>query len=108
MHLTWQNRLCHGTEMALVALFDDLLREADRGKMSLFVLLNISAAFDTVDHGILLGRLSELGICGLSLAGLQSFLEDGPQRLQLGESVSASWSLNYGVPQGSVISPMLL
>ena len=40
-------RLCHGTETALVALFDDLLREPDRGKMSLFVLLDISAAFNT-------------------------------------------------------------
>ena len=55
-------RLCHGMEMALVSLFDDLLREADRGKMSLLVLLNISTAFNTIDHSILLGRLSELGI----------------------------------------------
>ena len=61
---------CHGTETALVALLDDLLREADRGKMSLLVLLDISAAFDTVDHSILLGRLSELGIGGLALAWL--------------------------------------
>ena len=53
----------HGMEMALVALFDDLLREADRGKMSLLVLHDISA-----EHGILLGRLSKLGIDGLALA----------------------------------------
>ena len=59
-------RLCHSMEMALVALFDDLLREADRGKMSLLVLLSISATFDTVEHSILLGRLSELGIGGLA------------------------------------------
>ena len=77
------------------------------GKMSLLVLFNISAAFDTVHHGILLGRLSELVIGGLTLAWLQSFLEDCPQRVQLGESVSAPWSLNCGVPQGSIISPML-
>ena len=56
----------HGTETALVALCDDLLREADGGKVSLLVLLDISAAFDTIDHGILLGRLSELGIGGLA------------------------------------------
>ena len=71
----------HGTETALVALCDDLLREADRGKTSLFVLLDISAAFDTVDHGILLRRISGLGIGGLALAWLRSFLGDHPQRV---------------------------
>ena len=71
------------------------------------VLLYILAAFDTVDHGILLGRLFELGIGGLPLAWLCSFLGYCPQRVQLGESVSAPWSLNCGVPQGSIISPML-
>ena len=100
-------RLCHGMETALVALLDDLLREADGSNMSLLVLLDISEVFDTVDHGILLGRLSELGIGGQALAWLQSFLEDCPQRVQLGESVSAPWNLNCGVPQGSIISPML-
>ena len=81
--------------------------EADRGKMSLLFLLDITVAFDTVNHGILLGRLSELGIGGRAFAWLCSFLEDRPQRVQLGENVSAPWSLNCGVPQGSIISPML-
>ena len=46
-------RPCHGTEIALVTLLDYLLREADKGKMSLLFLLDISADFDTVDHDIL-------------------------------------------------------
>ena len=57
-------------ETPLVALFDDLLRESNRNKMSLLVLLDISATFDTVNHGILLGRISELGIGGLVLTWL--------------------------------------
>ena len=88
-------RLHHGTETALVALLDDLLREADRSKMSLLVLLDISAAFDTVDHGILLRRLSKLGIGGLAFAWLQSFLGDRPQRVQLGERVNCQLFLFY-------------
>ena len=75
--------------MALVALLYDLLREVDRGNVSFLVLLDISAAFNTVDHGILLGRLSELGIGGLALAWLRSFLEDCPQGVQIGEGFSA-------------------
>ena len=106
-HSSLRFRLRYGTETALVALMDDLLRETDGGSMSLLVLLNILAAFDTVDHGILLGRLSELGIGGLAVAWLRSFLEDHPQRVQLGENVSAPWNLNCGVPQGSIICPML-
>ena len=76
------------TETALVALFDDLLREADRGKMSLLVLLDISTAFDTIDHGILLGKLSELGTGGLAFAWLHSFLEDHPQRVSWSHGAS--------------------
>ena len=70
--------------------------------MSFLVLLDISAAFNTVDHGILLGKLSKLGIGGLALAWLRSFLEDRPQRVQL-KSVSALWNLNCGVPQGLIV-----
>ena len=53
--------------MALVAPQDDLLRETDRSQMSLLILLDLTMGFDTVDHVILLGRLSRLGIGGLDL-----------------------------------------
>ena len=96
-------RPCHGTETALGALQDDLLREANRGNMSLLVLLDRSVAFDTIDHCILLGWLSELEIDGLTLAWLRSFLEDCPQRVQLGKMTSTPWILDCEVPQGSII-----
>ena len=93
-------RPCHGTETALVALYDDLLREADRGKISLLVLLDISAAFDTVDHGILLGRLSELGIGGLALAWVCSFLEDHTRECSLGRVFWPHGVSNVGFHRG--------
>ena len=101
-----------GTETALVTLQDDLLREANRGKVSLLVLLNLSVAFDITDTtfdtpGTLLGRLSGLGVDAQALPWLRSFLEDRPQRVQLAEMLSAPLTLNCGVLQGSVISPML-
>uniref|UniRef100_A0ABM5FH09 E3 ubiquitin-protein ligase TRIM15-like isoform X2 n=1 Tax=Pogona vitticeps TaxID=103695 RepID=A0ABM5FH09_9SAUR len=87
--------------MALVALQDDLLREADRGRTFQLILLDLSVAFDTIDHSILLGRLSGLGIGG------QAFLEDRPQRVQLVEMLPTPWTLSCGVLQVSIISPVL-
>ncbi|KAF7239822.1 Craniofacial development protein 2 [Varanus komodoensis] len=66
----------YGTESALVALYDDLCREKDRGSASLLVLLDLSAAFDTIDHGILLDRLAGLGVGGTALRWFRSYLND--------------------------------
>ncbi|KAF7254400.1 hypothetical protein EYD10_00419 [Varanus komodoensis] len=57
----------YGTESALVTRYNDLCREKDRGSASLLVLLDLSAAFDTIDHGILLDRLAGLGVGGTAL-----------------------------------------
>ncbi|XP_067320839.1 uncharacterized protein [Anolis sagrei] len=97
----------HGTETVLVALVDDLRRELDRGSVSLLVLLDLSAAFDTVDHGILLGRLAEMGLGGTALQWLRSFLEGRTQKVLLGDSCSTPQPLTCGVPQGSILSPLL-
>uniref|UniRef100_A0A803T733 Reverse transcriptase domain-containing protein n=1 Tax=Anolis carolinensis TaxID=28377 RepID=A0A803T733_ANOCA len=70
-------------------------------------LLDISAAFDTIDHGILLGRLSGMGLGGTVLLWLQSFLEGRSQMVKLGDTCSDPWPLTCGVPQGSILSPML-
>ena len=56
-------RLGYGMETALVALFDDLCQEKERGNASLLILLDLSAAFDIIDHGILLDTLAGMGIC---------------------------------------------
>uniref|UniRef100_A0A803TJI5 Reverse transcriptase domain-containing protein n=1 Tax=Anolis carolinensis TaxID=28377 RepID=A0A803TJI5_ANOCA len=60
----------HGTEMTLVALVDDLRKELDKGCVTLLILLDISAAFYIIDHGILLGWLSGMGIRGVALTKL--------------------------------------
>uniref|UniRef100_A0A803TU59 Reverse transcriptase domain-containing protein n=1 Tax=Anolis carolinensis TaxID=28377 RepID=A0A803TU59_ANOCA len=95
----------HGTEMALVALVDDLRRELDRGSVSLMVFRE--AAFDTIDHGILLGQLSGMGLGGTALQWLHSFLEGRTQMVKLGDTCSDPWPLTCGVLQGSILSPML-
>uniref|UniRef100_A0A803SX51 ribonuclease H n=1 Tax=Anolis carolinensis TaxID=28377 RepID=A0A803SX51_ANOCA len=97
----------HGTETALVALINDLRQELDKGSVSLLVLLDLSVAFDTVDHSILLGHLAEMGLRGTVLQWLRSFLEGHSQMVSLGDTCSAPQPLSCGVPQGSVLSPML-
>ncbi|XP_061466651.1 uncharacterized protein LOC133377174 [Rhineura floridana] len=96
-----------GTETALVALYDDLCWEKDRGSVTLLILLDLSAAFNTIDHGILLGRLGDLGVGGTAWQWFCSYLAGRLQRVVHGEYCSAPWALQYGVPQGSVLSPML-
>uniref|UniRef100_A0A803TAK2 Reverse transcriptase domain-containing protein n=1 Tax=Anolis carolinensis TaxID=28377 RepID=A0A803TAK2_ANOCA len=97
----------HGTETALVALVDDLRRELDRGSVSLMVLLDLSPAFDTVDHDIRLGRLAGMGLGGTVLQWLRSFLEGRSQMVSLGDTCSAPQPLSCRVPQGSILSTML-
>uniref|UniRef100_A0A8D2J3D3 Reverse transcriptase domain-containing protein n=1 Tax=Varanus komodoensis TaxID=61221 RepID=A0A8D2J3D3_VARKO len=97
----------YGTESALVALYDDLYRERDRGSTSLLVLLDLSAAFDTIDHGILLDRLAGLGVGGTSCRWFRSYLNGRFQKVVLGDYGSVPWQLCHGVPQGSILSPLL-
>ncbi|KAK9396605.1 RNA-directed DNA polymerase from mobile element jockey-like [Crotalus adamanteus] len=97
----------YSTETALVALTDDLWRARDRGYSSILVLLDLSAAFDTIDHGILLRRLGEVGVGGTVLRWFSSYLSDRLQSVLAGGQRSTPRRLDYGVPQGSVLSPLL-
>ncbi|KAF7236044.1 putative RNA-directed DNA polymerase from transposon BS [Varanus komodoensis] len=97
----------YGTESALVSLYDDLCREKDRGSASLLVLLDLSAVFDTINHGIFLDRLAGLGVGGTALQWFCSYLNDQFQKVVLGDCGSAPWQLCHGVPQESILSPLL-
>ncbi|KAF7242950.1 putative RNA-directed DNA polymerase from transposon BS [Varanus komodoensis] len=100
----------YGTESALVALYDDLCRERDRGSASLLVLLDLSAAFDTIDHGILLNRIAGLGVGGTAWWWFRSCLNGRFQKVVLGDKMDpcgTPWHNCHGVPQGSILSPLL-
>jgi len=72
------------------------------------LLLDLSAAFDTLDHGILISRLEEcVGIEGTALAWFKSYLSERTFSVRIGEFVSSTASLMSGVPQGSILGPML-
>uniref|UniRef100_A0A669CNN6 Reverse transcriptase domain-containing protein n=1 Tax=Oreochromis niloticus TaxID=8128 RepID=A0A669CNN6_ORENI len=101
-------RAHHSTETALVKVTNDLLMASDSGLISVLVLLDLSAAFDTVDHNILLERLEHaVGITGTALQWFVSYLSNRLQFVHVNGESSSHTKVNYGVPQGSVLEPVL-
>ena len=98
----------HSTETALVKVTNDILIKMNTQEVTLLVMLDLSAAFDTVNHNILLKRLNEeLGICGVALEWFKSYLVNRGQRVSVMGSLSERFSLDCGVPQGSCLGPLL-
>ena len=101
-------KVLHSTETALLKVQNDILRAVDDNKSVILLLLDLSAAFDTVDHLILLSRLSHrFGIKGNALAWFDSYLKSRKQFVQIEDCRSSQRCLAHGVPQGSVLGPLL-
>ena len=98
----------HSTETLLVKAVNDLLASCDLGLPSVIMLLDLSAAFDTVDQSKLLSILKdEIGIEGTALKWFDSFIRGRTQRVKIRDAYSEEGDLNYGVAQGSVLGPPL-
>jgi len=101
-------RMYHSTETALLKVQNDLLLAMEEQKVSALALLDLSAAFDTVDHEVLINRLEIFfGLSDMALALVKSYLTDRSQSVQIGDQLSPPILLSTGVPQGSILGPLL-
>ena len=101
-------RAGYSTETVLLRIVNDILSALDNDNISVLLLLDLSAAFDTLDHQILFFRLnSVLGIQSTALQWFHSYISDGYQSTSVNNSSSSPSQPMYGVPQGSVLGPIL-
>ncbi|KAL9950470.1 hypothetical protein ACROYT_G042968 [Oculina patagonica] len=95
------NRESHSTETALLHFTDDILKNMDEKKISLIVLLDMSKAFDSIQHERLLTKLQNIGVSTSAWTWFKSYLSQRSQFMRTEDAISDPLPLNYGVPQGS-------
>ena len=97
----------HSTDHAIIELSDNITKAMDEDKYTIGIFLDLSKAFDTVNHQILLNKLEHYGIRGLCLKWFESDLHGRTQIVKFGDHRSNKMSLTTGVPQGSILGPLL-
>lgn len=97
----------HSTESALIMAMEEIRRVMEEGGRAVLILLDLTAAFDTVNHGVLLERLKDVGITDIALTLLRSILDSRVQQIYWDGIQSEEFHLPCGVPQGSALSPTL-
>ena len=101
-------RAKHATETAILKLNNDIIGGMDEGKCTILALLDLSAAFDTVDHNILLRRMQNVyGVDETALLWFKLYLKNRTHKVCIKDTLSERHNLDCGVPQGSVLGTRL-
>lgn len=97
----------YSTELALIHLTDQLKKFIDEGFLAASVFIDLTQAFDSINHNILFAKLEAIGICGPALLLLKSYLYNRVQVVSISNVYSRQRTTNIGVPQGSILGPLL-
>ena len=95
------------TATALSGFADEVLLNMEKGDVCGAVFLDLTKAFDTVDHGILMSKLSSVGVSPSALEWFTSYLSNRKQRTSCENELSEALPVTFGVPQGSILGPLL-
>ena len=99
-------RAGHSTSTAMLQMYDNWVQAVDKGEMAGVCMLDMSAAFDVVDHELLLEKLKLYGFDDKALKWIQDYLSDRTQAVYIDGFLSPFLSVNVGVPQGSILGPL--
>lgn len=97
----------HSTVMSLLDMHNQITKAIDTKKFSVGIFLDLSKAFDTVDHEILIKKMEKYGIRGTPLAWFRSYLSSRQHQVRCNQVLSDFGTMRFGVPQGSILGPLL-
>ena len=97
----------HSTELATVELMDRVITALEEKRLPISIFMDLSKAFDTLDHKILLSKLQYYGVTGTALSWFNSYLSNRSQYVEINGRSSDVNNIDTGVPQGSILGPLL-
>jgi len=99
----------HSTLTALIQMCDEWLANMDNGKLNGVIFLDIKKAFDSINRSILLSKMKmRFSISSIELKWFESYLSNREQQCRVNEQISSKKTITCGVPQGSILGPLLL
>ena len=100
-------RVNHSTQIAALELIDRITQDLDQGNMPITIFMDLSKAFDTLNHDILIYKLKAYGLSETALKLMQSYLTNRKQYVEINNTQSTKNDISVGVPQGSILGPLL-